>query len=86
MESRIPENLRLLSLIVKNTPFQYNGEFVQADYNMNIEISELESYKSKIEQELSNESEKLTDEEKRMLSDDIYLLSSVIDDLKNKTV
>ena len=84
MESRIPENLRLLGLVVTTIPFDYIENQVMAQYNGYIEVSELENLKTQIEDELKLKDSTLEDSAKTQLRDDIYFIDKIIEFLKSK--
>lgn len=74
----IPENYRLLGLIVNTIPFTYKNNIVNAEFSGYVEISELENLKTNLESQLETEND---DNQKLKLSDDIFFVSQMIENL-----
>jgi len=76
----IDERILLLGLVVDTIPYEYKDNNVSASLSSYIEISELKTIKSDLE-ELKNK-EFLSDEEKTELSDEIHFIDRIIQSLE----
>jgi hypothetical protein len=77
----IPDNIRLLGLIVNTKPYTYVGNTVDCTYSTYIEVNDLRELKTSIETEKENGS--YSDDKLREYNDDIFFLDTLITNLEN---
>lgn len=82
LQSQIPDNIRLLGLIVKTKPFEYIDNVVMCEYESYIEINDLNNIKMQLENLLGDES--MSDEYKFALRDDLDFITTTIQQIENK--
>lgn len=81
MDSRIPENLQLLGLLVTTRPFTYENNVIKSSLEIYSEIAELEQLKKQLEDELAQIAE-IDEINRRELTDDIYFINKTIQALE----
>ena len=79
--SRITDSIRLLGLIVTTKPFQYQNNEVTCNYATYVDISDLLDLKKTFLDEQQSLPETATDAERLQLSDDIYFIDLIIENL-----
>ena len=79
--SRITDSIRLLGLIVTTKPFQYQNNEVTCNYATYVDISDLLDLKKTFLDEQQSLPEIATDAERLQLSDDIYFIDLIIENL-----
>ena len=78
--SNISESITLLGLVVTTIPFEFEDNVVTANISINVDIEQLEQIKSDLKKRKDEEA--LDDKEYVQLSDDIYLISRILENLK----
>ena len=79
--SRISDSVKLLGLIVNTKPFTYQNNEVMCEYRTHAELSDLQTLKTSLIDERNSLPETASDQEKQELSDDIYFIDTVIENL-----
>lgn len=82
--SNLSESVQLLGLIVNTVPFEVVENNVVAEISINVDLEQLESMKSSLEAEKEAHSESSDDNYLVSMSDDIYFLTKVIENIKEK--
>jgi hypothetical protein len=77
----IPDNYKLLGLIVNTIPFNYKNNNVTAEFSGYVEIQELVELKNQLEITLTNLPESASDKERLSISDDILFMTTMIENL-----
>ena len=79
--SRITDSIRLLGLIVNTKPFEYQNEEVICNYTTYVSINDLLDLKKTFLDEQQSLPETATDEERLQLTDDLYFINMIIENL-----
>ena len=79
----IPDNYRLLGLVLNTIPFTYADNTVSANYSSYVELADLTNLKSNLETQLSKSSE--GNQDYLDLTDDILFVSTMIENLTRAT-
>ena len=80
----IPDNYRLLGLVLNTIPFTYADNTVSANYSSYIELADLTNLKTSLEEQLTNSTN--SDSDQRTLTDDILFVTTMIENLTRVTV
>ena len=79
----IPDNYRLLGLVLNTIPFTYADNTVSANYSSYAELVDLTNLKSNLETQLSKSSE--GNQDYLDLTDDILFVTTMIENLTRAT-
>ena len=79
----IPDNYRLLGLVLNTIPFTYADNTVSANYSSYVELADLTTLKSNLETQLSKSSE--GNQDYLDLTDDILFVTTMIENLTRAT-
>lgn len=82
MSSHIPDNIKLLGLIVKTIPHTHVDNVVSAEYSASCDIEELKALRTTLNEYKTNLPENASELERRDLDEDIYFIDTVIIDLE----
>lgn len=77
----ISDNYRLLGLVINTIPFTYADQTVTANYSAVVVMDEIVALKADIEQQINSLPESATDEDRRLLSDDLMFVNTMIENL-----
>lgn len=80
----IPDNYRLLGLVLNTIPFAYADNTVSANYSSYVELADLTNLKSSLEEQLAILAD--GDYAHRALTDDILFVTTMIENLTRVTV
>jgi len=80
----IPDNYKLLGLIINTLPFDYIDGKVEASFSAVTNVMELEDLRHSIQTQIDNLPETSSDYEKQSLTDDLFFVNTMIDNLTGK--
>lgn len=78
----ISDSIRLLGLVVTTKPFSFVDNILTCDYSTHVDVNDILTIKQNLQSRLDDSNRIYTDEERRALSDDIYFLDKIIQELQ----
>lgn len=82
--SNLSESIQFLGLVVTTIPFEIVDGNVTASLSINVDLTQLEEMKASLEAEKEANSESADDRYNITISDDIYFLTKIIENIKEK--
>ena len=82
--SNLSESIQFLGLVVTTVPFEIVDGNVTASVSINVDLTQLEEMKASLETEKEANSESADDRYNITISDDIYFLTKIIENIKEK--
>ena len=79
----IPDNYRLLGLVINTIPFEYTNNTVSTNYSSYVELADLTNLKASLEQQLTSFTD--GDHAHLALTDDILFVTTMIENLTRAT-
>lgn len=77
----LPDNYKLLGLIINTIPFEYSSGSVNATFSSVVSLEDLENLKNQIQAQIENLPESTPDYERVSLTDDLMFVNTMIDNL-----